>query len=192
MCILGAGTSIADAQPEIRPRPEIMRPGPDNAFEIPDVGPGNPRAREVLEKVLIARLSEDLALDDAQTVLLVRRYTEVREKLAALRQQRQEKMRELREAVEANEDNDKLTSMLEGLQALDREMEKTKQAAFDTMSVDLTPWQKARLYIFFSEFEAQMRRWLMEVRRERAGQRGPGEGRPAPRSDKPERPEKPK
>ncbi|MCC6144919.1 MAG: hypothetical protein IT368_14025 [Candidatus Hydrogenedentes bacterium] len=173
-----------DAPEETR-RPNLSEPVD---FDIPGLGRANPKAREVLEKVLIARLSEDLALDDAQTVLLVRRYTEVRDKLAELRQKRADLMRQLREAVDSNNDNAKLTGLLEELQSIDGEMARTKEAAFDAMAADLTPWQRARVYIFFSEFENQMRRWLVEVRRERADKRGAGEGR-LQRPDKQEKAE---
>jgi hypothetical protein len=182
VCALALCVSLAAAQAAEPPRVNPLE------FNAPGAGlalrPDNPRAREVLEKVLIARLSEDLALDDAQTVLLVRRYTEVREKLGALRQKRNEKLRELREAVESNQESDRLSVLLDEMHAIDREMEETKRSSFDTMSADLTPWQKARLYIFLSEFEGQLRRWLNEVRRERAGQR---ENRPQQRPDKPEK-----
>ena len=55
-------------------------------------------SRKLLEEVLMARLTHELALDEEQTVLMVRRLAEYRETMAALRRERAQLVRALREA----------------------------------------------------------------------------------------------
>jgi len=57
----------------------------------------DPATRELLAQVMIARMSRELALDDEQTVLLVRRFSEFREQVRERQRQRAEMARDLDE-----------------------------------------------------------------------------------------------
>jgi len=144
--------------------------------------------RELLEQVMIARLSTALALDDAQTVLLVRRYMALRQEIAALRRDRAEAERSLRAALEGDASEERVAEGLQALQAIDEALLEARRRGFDAIADGLTTWQEARLYLFFSDFENNVRRWLSEVQsrvRERRGAgpehrgAGPDRNRPA-------------
>ena len=131
---------------------------------------GNPaKAREMLEQVMIARLSSELKLNDEQSVVLMRRFTEAREAKQALSKERGEAMRELRAIVEQQKDEKALNECLTRLHDLDAKLASHKQQLQETMGADLNPWQKARLALFLEQFEADLRQMLREAREHRNG-----------------------
>ncbi len=147
--------------------------------------------RDLLEQVMIARLSTELALDDAQTVLLVRRYMALRQEIASLRRDRAEAERTLRAALEGDASEEQVAERLQALQAIDQALLDARRRGFDEIAGGLTTWQEARLYLFFSDFENNVRRWMSEVQRRVRERRGAGPERgdsldPALRNDAPE------
>lgn len=130
---------------------------------------GDHKSREFLEQVLLVRAAEELALDDEQTVLLVRRYTESRKHMYELRKRRAEEMQALDALLRESPDGPGIDAALEALRAIDQELHETRQESFERMGAGLTPWQRAQLYLFIADFENELRRWVMEMRRERAG-----------------------
>lgn len=151
----------------------------------PDGGSAAHRAqaqesRKLLEEVLMARLSRDLALEDAQTVLLVKRLAEFRERAAGFRRERMQLMRSLKQAVRESQDEEAIGALLEQIAAHDEAAFRARQEVLDVEGLELTAWQRARLLIFINEFEADMRRLLKQAqeRRMQSLQRGPQPGGP--------------
>ena len=138
-------------------------------------------ARELLEQVLFARLSRELKLTEEETVLMVRRYAEFREEMLDLRTERERVARQLRQAVKDNSDEAVLTPLLAEIRRVDEKMANARMTIYDEISAELDTRQKARLYLFIGEFEAQLRRWLNEARQRRAG----GDWLPPGRGDNP-------
>lgn len=145
----------------------------------PGPGPGpDGHTRELLEQVMLARLSKELTLDDEQTVLMVRRFAEHKDEMRTLQRDRATRMRALAEAVRGNADEAALEAALEAVQAADARITTLKEATYESLGEGLTAWQRGRLYLFISEFEDDMKR-LVQQARDRA-RMGGGEG-PGPR-----------
>lgn len=171
------------AEPAPPPTPESRRPAPgpppaDRAKEEQDL-------RALVETVKMARLTKELGLNDEQAVLLVRKYDEVRERLASLNRERQQLLRELREAVRAGKPEAEIERALDKLVAHDRKIAETRTKVYEEIGKDLTATQRAKLYVFMNDFENDMRRLVQRARESGAGRflrmreetRGaPGEG----------------
>lgn len=128
-------------------------------------------SRQLLEEVLIARLTSELALDDAQTVLLVRHLTAYRDRMIALRRERAEKMRALRKAVRESQDESAISAMLAEVTAVQDKYVAARKDILEFDGFEMTAWQKARLLIFLNDFENDMRKLLRraQARRSTAG-----------------------
>lgn len=137
-------------------------------------------SRKLLEEVLMARLSRDLALEEGQTVVLVKRLAEFRERAAGFRRDRMQLMRSLKQAVRESQDEGAITALLDQIAEHDEAAFRARQEVLDVEGFDLTAWQQARLLIFVNEFEADMRRLLNQAqeRRSQAIQRGQMRGGP--------------
>ena len=101
------------------------------------------KAREMLEQVMIARLSSELKLNDEQSVVLMRRFTESREEKQSLNREHTEAMRALRGIVDQNKDEAALNECLARLRDIDTKLASHRQRLQETMGADLSPWQKA-------------------------------------------------
>ena len=151
---------------------------------------GDPEIQELIQTVMAARLAKALELDDEQTVLVVRRFSEFREKMSALKRERQELVKQLRMGLREGAPEDELEAKLDELMAHDAEVAEFKRTAYDKASAGLTISQRAKLYVFLSDFESDMRRLIQKARERRAerfgrfpgmqGRRGFQEG-PGPR-----------
>jgi hypothetical protein len=133
-------------------------------------------ARELLEEVMLARLSRELKLTETETVLMVRRYSDFREAMQQLRAERDRLARQLRQALKEDAADGVLTPLMAEIRAVDEEMALARMTIYDEISADLDTKQKARLYLFIGEFEAQLRRWLNEAWQRRTGGEPPAGG----------------
>lgn len=132
-------------------------------------------SRKLLEEVLMARLTHELALDEEQTVLMVRRLAEYRETMAALRRERAQLVRALREAVRESNDEAGIEGKLAEIVAQDEKISAARSSFLDVEGLELTAWQRARLYLFVQDFEGDMRRLLKRAQeRQQGAHRGPG------------------
>lgn len=138
-------------------------------------------SRNLLEEVLMARLTRELALNEEQTVLMVRHLAEFRDKMASLRRERMVLARELRQAVREGKDDAAIGKLLEAVVAHEEKAAMARREIVDFEGFELTTWQKAKLYLFIVDFEGDMRRLLKQAQERRAG-RGPrpGENREQP------------
>ncbi len=156
-----------------------------------DAPPGGGRmlddeARELLEQVMLARLSRELELDSEQTVLMVRKYAAFREEMVVLREKRAALARDLRAAVKEQAGDARVSELLGKLRAADEDIARARLSIYDEISADLSTEQKAKLYLFIAEFESQLRKWVMRLQRRRMGMpheddpHGPGHMGPPP------------
>lgn len=191
----------AEAQP---PRDQAAPPvhgGPGLAR------PMNDATRELLEQVMMARVSKELALDEPQTVLLVRAFTEFRDQMAELRRHRNQILNDLKNLIREGKDNAAIQSKLDTLIAHDERVAAARRELYERAGADLTPWQRAKLYVFMSDFEAEVRRLVKKAQERvnrirlegdpglrppgRPGRPGPGPFPPGPGPDMPPRPPEP-
>lgn len=178
-----AGGTLLAQEPSL-PLPPDTPGGPHLGPGLfgPERGPGGERARELLEQVFVARLSRKLELSDEQTVLMVRRYSEHRERILHLREQRKEVAAQLRRSVEENKENPEINDLLRRLEEIDRDIVNGRFTIYEQLGDGLSLAQRAALYLFIADFEEEMRSWLSQVQRRRFTGDGapftPGEMRP--------------
>lgn len=149
------------------------------------------KAREYIEDVMLARVSKALDLDDEKSLLLLRRFKEHREESMELFKERHKAVTAMREAVEAG-DEEESVAFLEKMLALDKQLFEHRQALIMDPELELDRMQRAKLYLFFQDFEENMRRVLRQVHRQRdsefppppPGEEGRGPGRPDDRPDR--------
>lgn len=133
---------------------------------------GNAESRKLLEEILMARLTRELALEDEQAVLLVRHMTEFRDQMTALRRERGEKMRALRQVVRESNDESRIQQLMDEVRATNEKSMAARNDVLDFDGFELTTWQQARLLVFLNDFEADMRRLLRRAQEHRAKQSG--------------------
>lgn len=126
-------------------------------------------SRKLLEEVLMARLTRELALDEEQTVLMVRHLAEFRDNMAALRRERMVLSRNLRQAVREGKDEEAIAKVLEEVVAHEAKAAEARREIVDFDGFELTTWQKAKLYLFIVDFESDMRRLLKQAQERRFG-----------------------
>lgn len=149
-------------------------------------------ARKLLEEVMLARLTKELALDEEQSVLLLRYLSEHREAMASMRKERAQLVRALREAVRESKDEDQIASLLAEVNGQDEKIATARREFQEFTGLELTVWQRARLFLFTQEFEADMRRLLKQAQQRReddAQRRAPGPPAPETQGGQTKRPE---
>lgn len=196
----------AVAQPE--PGPPPPSPGPAHPEQGPGMGPrgGHMRGpegpgalgledrdtRELVEAVMMAKLAEELGLNDEQTVLMFRRFREQKQQAAELGKQRQEALKALKDTIKAGAADNEIEAALTKLIEADKAIGQARLDIFKKTGEDLTVTQRAKLYVFTTDFERQMRDLIGKARERRARMMwggpeerekgpvgpGPGEARP--------------
>lgn len=126
-------------------------------------------SRKLLEEVLMARLTRELALDEEQTVLMVRHLAEFRDKMAAIRRERMVLARNLRQAVREGKDEAAIGKILDDVVAYEEKAAEARREILDFDGFELTTWQKAKLYLFIVDFENDMRRLLKQAQERHLG-----------------------
>ena len=144
-------------------------------------------ARNLVETVMMVRLTETLHLDDEQSVVMVRRLRELKQEMMAMRRARGDLYRDLKNALRDDPDGTAIPVKLDALLEYDRKLETFKQDRLQDLSEGLTTAQRAQLYIFLCEFENDMRHLIHRAQgrsedwRNRDGERRdndwPGRGR---------------
>lgn len=135
--------------------------------------------RKLLEEVLMARLTRELALDEEQTRLITQHLADYRAQMAALRQERAQLIRSLKQAVRESKDEAAITALLEQLANFEGRVVEVRRDMLAFPTLELTSWQKARLFLFVHEFEADMRRLVKRAQERRAATQEKGRRAPA-------------
>lgn len=185
--LLALGTAAVHAQGPPPPPPdgqfgELPPPPPGDGNGPPPPPPhpggGDEHSRELLQQVMVARLSQELELNDEQTVLLVRRFLDYKDSGRKLRRERNDLARDLRELVKQGEAKSaEIDEKLNALVAADQKVADAKRELYLALSKDLPPVKKAKLYAFMQQFESDLRRMADEVRGRRGGGPDGGFGR---------------
>ncbi len=145
-------------------------PAPEKGSEVtPGREDRSTESRKLLEEVLMARLTRELALDEEQTVLMVRHLAEFRDNMAALRRERMVLSRNLRQAVREGKDEEAIAKVLEEVVAHEAKAAEARREIVEFDGFELTTWQKAKLYLFIVDFESDMRRLLKQAQERRFG-----------------------
>lgn len=153
--------SEKDNTPESSPSPDARRAEHENP-------------QELVHEIMAARLAQKLGLNDEETVILLRRLGEYRTQIGALQKERQETLRSLRAILKQNGSEKEIEETLSRLQDLDAKLQELKRTAFEKVSAGMTVTRRARLYVFYNDFENEMRRLIQKARERTAQRRGWG------------------
>ena len=174
--VLGMMAGAAYAQPPEAGYPAGAPPvaGREPAPPPPPPLPGGERVSdgelsELIQSVMAAKLSRELGLDEEQTVLMVRRFSEFREQLNVMKRQRQDKLKALRAALRDGLPDEHIETALQDLIAHDVKTLEIRRNAYEKAAGNLSTSQRAKLYVFLSDFEGDMRRLIQKVREQRQG-----------------------
>lgn len=140
--------------------------------------PVDDNGREMLEALRIIKISEALKLDDEQTVILMRRFREMKERTETLHKERQSIMHELKQSIQSNAAESEIQQKLDALMAKEDETVAARREAFERAGEGLSALQRAKLYVFMSEFDSEMRKMIRQARqhpRDESGERREGE-----------------
>lgn len=192
-----AWTQAPANDPVAAPPPPPQRGGPPVP---PPPGPSPDKAADremagLIESVMTAKLSRELGLNEEQTVLMVRRFSEFREQLNEMKRQRQEKLKTLRAILRDGQPDAAIDAALQDLIAHDLKTLESRKNVYQKAAGSLTTSQRARLYVFISDFEGDIRRLIQKARERQQGMNrpprmGPPDDMP-PMPDGPPRPPRP-
>lgn len=156
----------------------VAQPPEHRRDRILDAAASERDAREMVEVVMMVRLSKELGLSEEETVLLVRRMSEFRDDVQKAQRRRRELMDAIRKAIAEGAEDEAILAHLDELKSIDRRLNNIKLEAHDKLAEGLTVQQQARLYLFLQDFDENMRRMVQRVReRSRMLQGGPSAGR---------------
>jgi len=159
--------------------PEPGEGGPRGPGRSGGDGPMGGPGGEFFAEVMMARLSDELELSDEQTVLMVRKFSGLRDQVRDLRKERAQAARDLELQLQsASPDAAKAQEQLDKVIGLDQQIRDERQKVFEEMGANLDAVKKAKLYLFLDQFEADMRRMIGEARERFRGGRPDGNGPP--------------
>ena len=170
------GQAPAPAPPASAPVPAPPAPAapPVAATPAPPPPPASahrdePEAnsRELVELVMAVKLTKDLGLNDEQTILMVRKLSEFRDEMGALRKERQQASKELRSAIQAKEPESQIETKLNALIAVEDKTTAFRKEKFAKLGEGLSPDKRAILYVFVNDFESEMKQLIQKVKERR-------------------------
>lgn len=162
-----------DGPPFDRRPPRDPRGGP-----MMDRPWGDKDTHELVQTVMMVRLSKLLELNDEETVLLVRRFGEFREKRMEHRHKGMEMLRDLSQSMERGDSERVIETKLRAHMDFEKTHHDLKKEFFEAAGKNFTAGQRAKLYIFMGDFDREMRRIIQQAREGHRGEgRGPEGGR---------------
>ncbi len=120
--------------------------------------------REIIEKVRIYKLTEELDLSEEQMTKLFPRLKEMRKNEQEFHKQRIEIVQKLKELLEEKAKEQEIIKTLSRLQELQKKRFESQLRELEEVKQILTPEQQARFIIFQEEFEKEIRDLIREVR----------------------------
>ena len=153
---VGAEAAVPQPPEPGGPRPEGP-PRPGEAGTDRDI-------RGLVESIMAARLAEELGLNDEQTVLMIRRLSEFRKEMNERKKQRSELLKELRTVLQEGKPDEEITAKLDGLLKYDKESVEFKRGIYEKACEGLAVAQRAKMYVFLDQFEADMRKLIEKAR----------------------------
>ena len=123
--------------------------------------------REIIEKVRMYRLTQELDLTTDQAVKFFPKLNEIRKAEQKFFEERMEIIKELKELLKNNASDKELVKTIDRLKASQDEKQKAQAKIMDEMRDILSPQQQARFLVFQEEFEREIREVIKEVREHR-------------------------
>ncbi|MFA6242367.1 MAG: hypothetical protein WC655_15640 [Candidatus Hydrogenedentales bacterium] len=184
MAVAAAYAQDPPAAPKVAQPPAEAKQG--EAAPPPDWNDRD--VRELVNAVLMARISRELDLTDEQTVIMMRRFGEHKDGYEKCAADRARAFKELKVAIGSNATDEDVQKKLNALVELDKKLAELRQDAFKSIAAGMTARQQAQMYTFIMDFENQMKRLvqrakelgnerLIRLRDEVDGPMGPGADR---------------
>ncbi len=157
------------------PQPPAPFPGPQNPpsqFDFPRAGGGplypdiEMPAREVLERIFIARVASQLKLSDEQTVLFLKKFIDLQEQTKQLMEQRKKIADSLRADIKKKSEEinkDEIANLYNQLLETDKKIFEAKKKFVEDFSAGLELEKKAELYLILSDFEEEIKKFLKKA-----------------------------
>ncbi|MCX7995857.1 MAG: hypothetical protein N3A65_08850 [candidate division WOR-3 bacterium] len=123
--------------------------------------------REIIEKVRIYKLTEELDLTEEQMAKLFPKLKDMRKFESEFHRQRLELIHELKNLLEKKVNDQEIVKVLDKFQELQRKRYEAHLKEIESIKQILTPVQQARFIIFQEEFEREIRDLIREVRKRR-------------------------
>jgi len=122
-------------------------------------------AHEVLEQIMLARIAEQLDFNDEQTILLIRKFNEQKKLFDEKNKQRNEIVNDIKKLLQGKTDENAqvLEEKFNLLVKTDMEIAELKYKWVDNLRMDLPLNSKVQLYLFFSDFENEIRKFLRKT-----------------------------
>ena len=140
---------------------------------------GDVDVRELVEMVRVMKLSKELCLTDEETITLVKRHSEYKDKMNLLAKERQQTVAELKVLLKSDAEAGEVELQLEKAMQLDEKALKAASGGIKKIAEGLSVQQRAKLYVFMNEFTKDMRQLVNrvrersdEMRRSRMGRQG--------------------
>lgn len=121
-------------------------------------------ARELIETYRMTRLTDLLNLSDEETVVMVRHFREYREKRDALFKQRRELLDQLKAAIHEKQGDAVIEQKLAALIANETAYGQARRETFAKAGEKLSSEQRAKLFVFMSEFDGEVRKMIQKAR----------------------------
>ncbi len=129
---------------------------------------GDRDARELVQAVVITRLSRRMALDEEQTILIMRRFSEYRDQSVQLQKKRLESVKKFNRAIKKEASDAEVSALLEEIVAFDRKLTSVKYDTLVQGGSGLDARQSAQLYVLLGEIENDIRRLIQQARKRAA------------------------
>ncbi|MEO0122578.1 MAG: Spy/CpxP family protein refolding chaperone [candidate division WOR-3 bacterium] len=120
--------------------------------------------REIIEKVRVYKLTEELDLSEEQITKLFPRLKEMRKNEQEFHKQRMEIIQKLKELLDEKAKEQEIVKTLNRLQELQKKRFESQLKELEEIKQILTPEQQAKFIIFQEEFEKEIRDLIREIR----------------------------
>ncbi len=120
--------------------------------------------REIIEKVRIYRLTEELDLNEEQAAKFFPRLKDIRKTEQMFHKQKMEIVRELKELLKEGAKEQEIIKVLNKFQELQKKRFESQLKEIEGIRNILTPEQQARFLVFQEEFEKEIRDLIKEVK----------------------------
>lgn len=161
LALCAAGPLPAQQQP---PPPEDPGGSPDGEL------------RQAMRRYLHNQLRMELALSDEQMAELSPRIERIEGARSEARRARGTTMRELQRGLREGAGDQQLQTLLDRLDAIEREQREAERSAMAEIDEMLTVRQRVQFRFFIQRFRQELQRRIQQLRRDRMGGPGPGFG----------------
>ncbi len=120
--------------------------------------------REIIEKVRIYKLTENLDLSEEQITKFFPRLKELRKSEQEFHTKRMEIVKKLKELLAEKASEQEIVKTINHLQELQKKRFEMQLKEFEEIKQILTPEQQAKFIIFQEEFEKEIRDLIREIR----------------------------